>query len=294
VVAEGYAAGYRHLHLTGGEPLLWANLFDLLEDVRKMGYHSVFLNTNGTLLTPAVSRRMAAVGPLALSISLEASEGLHDRIRGAGAWSRGLSGLRSALAAGLDTLVFTTAFRRALPLVPRFAAETFAAFPGITGIVLIQLVGATRHQTGLSAELLGPEDFLGMVRSVALLNLYGYPVDILYSPLAHVAARRLNMPWIPRSRPLVRNGHLMIRADGTLAFAHSEKGCAGTYRPGMIQRVLASDAHSGALAPDGAVCPSCRFVDLCRSNGMNRPIYREMDEISKTPYCVRVMELSSI
>ncbi|MGD9331600.1 MAG: radical SAM protein, partial [Desulfobacterales bacterium] len=59
VCVEGYAAGYRHLHLTGGEPLLWEGLSDLLDVVFSLGYRSVFLNTNGILITDRVARRLA-------------------------------------------------------------------------------------------------------------------------------------------------------------------------------------------------------------------------------------------
>ena len=31
IIAEGLQASYRQLHITGGEPLLWEGLFDVLE-----------------------------------------------------------------------------------------------------------------------------------------------------------------------------------------------------------------------------------------------------------------------
>ena len=50
ILHEGYETGYRHLHLTGGEPLLWKGLMDILERAFGMGYETAFLNTNGTVL----------------------------------------------------------------------------------------------------------------------------------------------------------------------------------------------------------------------------------------------------
>ena len=59
IICEGYTAGYRHLHITGGEPLLWKGLFAVLEYGLKLGYIAVFMNTNGTLLTKDTARRLA-------------------------------------------------------------------------------------------------------------------------------------------------------------------------------------------------------------------------------------------
>jgi len=290
MVTEGYAAGYRHLHLTGGEPLLWDGLFDVLDHVDDVGYHTVFLNTNGTLLTAAISGRLAEFDGLSISISLEATEDLHDRMRGAGAWQSAASGIETALKAGIETFIFTTAFKSSLSRLPRFTAEMYERFPETMGIVLIQLIRVAHSDFDLSAELLDPDDFLKMVRAVSLLNCYGLKIDVLYSPLAHVTAKRLNMPWIPRSRPRHRKGRLMIRANGDMTFSHSAGDRTATYRPGMIYRVLSSDAYGKFTAPDETTCPSCGFAELCRENGMVRPTGRDMGPHAETPYCIRVLE----
>jgi MoaA/NifB/PqqE/SkfB family radical SAM enzyme len=98
---EGFAAGFRHLHLTGGEPLLWSGLFGLLETAFDLGYATVFLNTNGLLLTEAVAGRLATYPGLGISVSLQGPAALHDAMRGAGAYRRAAAGIRRALAAGL-------------------------------------------------------------------------------------------------------------------------------------------------------------------------------------------------
>ncbi len=37
IIVEGDDAGYRHLHITGGEPLLWEGLFETLDHGFKVG-----------------------------------------------------------------------------------------------------------------------------------------------------------------------------------------------------------------------------------------------------------------
>ena len=61
IIREGYTARYRRLHITGGEPLLWKGLFAVLAFGFKLGYKAVFLNTNGTILTKDIARRLAGI-----------------------------------------------------------------------------------------------------------------------------------------------------------------------------------------------------------------------------------------
>ncbi len=110
ISAEGYHTGYRHLHVTGGEPLLWEGLFDLLDHAFKLGYETVFLNTNGTLLTGYVNRRLAEYSGLTISVSLQGPEALHDRIRGVGSYRRTIQGIEKALDEGSGIIIFTTIY----------------------------------------------------------------------------------------------------------------------------------------------------------------------------------------
>ena len=85
MVTEAYEAGYKRLHITGGEPLLWNGLLDILDYALALGYRTAFLNTNGTLLSCAVGRKLTATHQgLVISISLHGPRQLHDLVRGKG------------------------------------------------------------------------------------------------------------------------------------------------------------------------------------------------------------------
>ncbi len=292
ICAEGYAAGYRHLHLTGGEPLLWEGLFRLLEDVFESGYQSVFLNTNGTLITKAVARRLSRYPQLGVSISLQGDAATHDRFRGPGAYDQTRRGMAAALDAGLDVTVFTAIGRSMLVDLAFFATALYQKFAGIKCLTLIQMLQVRSEAGDLSSELLDPEDFLHLVRTVALLNCYGLKTDVLNDPLVNVVAKRLQMPWIPRSQPLRRSQRIMIRANGDITLAHSTGDTFGRYQPGMIPRVLASTRYRRAVAADDQICPACRFEAHCRPAGMLRPSDRRLDLNPATPYCQKVLALA--
>jgi len=288
-VREGYGSAYRRLHITGGEPLLWDGLFAALDDAFGIGYRKITLNTNGRFLTADVAARLAAYPGLSISVSLEGREGLHDRIRGAGSYQRTVAGIDNALAAGVDLAIFSVAGRSLLSVLPHFVDETYRRFPGIHYLTLIQLIAATDNGFALQEELLGPEEFIQLVQTVGLLNLAGLGTNLKNSPLARVVAKLMDMPWVPPSYPLYREGSIIIMADGNIHLAHSQRHSLGQYAPGMIEQVLSSDEYRRAVAPDRAICPACKYADLCRENGMLRPAAPHMDLRPEVPYCRRVL-----
>ncbi len=287
--AEGHALGYRHLHLTGGEPLLWPGLFELLAAVFAHGCRSVFLNSNGTLFTPQTVRRLARHEDLAVSVSLQGRATQHDRVRGSGSFRQARRGIRAALDAGLDVTIFMVVGKRLLTGLAALASRTYEEFAGITRLTLIQMIRVREDRHDASSQLLDPDDFLRLVRTVASLNLFGIKTDVLNNPLVNVAADLLQMPWIPPSQPLHRPGRLMIRANGNITLAHSTWESYGHYQPGMLGRVLASRQYRRAVAADVEICPACRFVDHCRSHGMLRPSDARVNLLPGKLYCREVL-----
>jgi MoaA/NifB/PqqE/SkfB family radical SAM enzyme len=289
ILREAYETGYRHLHLTGGEPLLWEGLTDTLDTVFGMGYQTVFLNTNGTLLRKPDAISFAGYDGLSLSVSLQGPIRLHDRIRGKGSYDRATRGVDHALNAGVPVHLFTTIGRTLLPDLPQFANELINAFPRIEQLTLIQMIRVPNDALDLSKEVLRPEDFLRLVRMISLLNLFGLRVDLLNNPLATVVSRVLQMPWVPPSPPLYRPGSIMITVDLQLALSHSSGKTFGRYERGMIRKILGYKSYRRATAPDRATCPKCRQFVLCRSGGMVRPSEWYRDMHAEVPYCKRVM-----
>jgi MoaA/NifB/PqqE/SkfB family radical SAM enzyme len=293
MVREGYEAGYRRLHLTGGEPLLWEGLTDILDYAFALGYEAAFLNTNGTLLTPSVSRRLAGYNGLSLSVSLQGLRRQHDRIRGKGSYDRAQKGIHHALSAGLPIHIFTTVSRSLIPDLPRFAEKLFATLPGIEQLTFIQLIRVSQDVFDLSKEVLRPDDFLRLVRMISLLNLYGLKVDLLNNPLAAVASRALKMPWVSRSPPLYRPGSVMITAERRITLAHSTTDHFGIYKPGILSKIINSADYCCAVSRDRLVCRNCIYSRICRIEGMVRPSEWYRDMFPQVPYCKRVLAKAS-
>ncbi|MGA8052217.1 MAG: heme d1 biosynthesis radical SAM protein NirJ [Burkholderiales bacterium] len=82
------------LILSGGEPLLRPDLFEIAARAKDMGFY-VGLSTNGTLIDAPMARRIGALGFDYVGISLDGLRATHDRFRRKeGAFDASLAGLR--------------------------------------------------------------------------------------------------------------------------------------------------------------------------------------------------------
>jgi heme d1 biosynthesis radical SAM protein NirJ len=89
------------LILSGGEPLLRPDIFDISRRAKAMGFY-VGLSSNGALVDAGNIGEIAAIGYDYVGISLDGIGATHDRFRGrAGAFEASLGGVRLCLAAGI-------------------------------------------------------------------------------------------------------------------------------------------------------------------------------------------------
>lgn len=95
-VLEDLAAfGVAALILSGGEPLLRADLFEVAAKARSSGLRYLGLSTNGTAIDTPMADRIARAGFDYVGISLDGRPETHDRVRRrAGAYELALRGLR--------------------------------------------------------------------------------------------------------------------------------------------------------------------------------------------------------
>jgi heme d1 biosynthesis radical SAM protein NirJ len=96
VLGDLKAARVPALILSGGEPLLRPDLFDIAARAKHLGFY-LGLSTNGTLIDQPLARRIAAAGFDYVGISLDGLAATHDVFRRKrGAFDAALNGLRLA------------------------------------------------------------------------------------------------------------------------------------------------------------------------------------------------------
>ena len=105
--AEVAGMGCFRLGLTGGEPLLRRDLFDIIDSATARGLHPC-LTTNALLLTESRAREFGARELVWLNVSLEgATAASNDAVRGAGTFDRVMEKLEILSRHARFTLAFT-------------------------------------------------------------------------------------------------------------------------------------------------------------------------------------------
>lgn len=94
-------------NLTGGEPFLRADLFEIIEIIRKRGFET-YLLSNGTLISEEQASALARLGLKGVQVSMEGIEKTHDSIRGKGSFALALKGIGNLLHAGITVTVNAT------------------------------------------------------------------------------------------------------------------------------------------------------------------------------------------
>lgn len=145
------------LIMTGGEPLLRADFFELARYGKAAGLR-VVLATNGVMVTPELARGIAEVGIARVSVSLDGpTPADHDAFRKVeGAFAASVTGIGNLRSAGVSVQINTTLTRRnrlqlptMMDLAERMDADAFHVF----------LLVPTGRAKGMSGEEMGPEEY---------------------------------------------------------------------------------------------------------------------------------------
>lgn len=94
-------------NITGGEPFLRQDLFEIIEDIGKKGF-GMFLLTNGTLVTEERAVAVAGRGVKGVQVSMEGPEKIHDTIRGMGSFRSSVEGIKHLIDAGIPVTLNAT------------------------------------------------------------------------------------------------------------------------------------------------------------------------------------------
>lgn len=110
---EGRQGTIGHINVTGGEPFLRDDFFDLLEEfLRNKKFFSFGILTNGTLIDRKTAKKLKKFRPGFVQVSIEGTEATHDQIRGKENYRRVVLALKNLIREGIRTVVSFTAHAR--------------------------------------------------------------------------------------------------------------------------------------------------------------------------------------
>ncbi len=163
VVRVAAGMGFRKFRLTGGEPLLRAELPDIVCAMATLpGVEHIGLSTNGTKLA-ALAAPLRTAGLGTVNVSLDAlTPALYRRITG-GNINPVLAGIRTALAAGFERVKLNCVLMRGVNEAEIWPLALFAAEHGLP-LRLIELMPVT------TTEVLTERNFMAVGEAMELLR----------------------------------------------------------------------------------------------------------------------------
>jgi MoaA/NifB/PqqE/SkfB family radical SAM enzyme len=250
---DAWALGYRQLAVSGGEPLVYGPLRELLQHARGLGFLNT-LTTNAMLATPA---RWAPLAPWVdgVAVSIDGTPAEHDALRGQrGAFDKALAGIATLRDSGVPFgLIFTlTQFNvDSLEAVVRLAARQ-----GARSVQVHPLSPSGRAaQTLADACPDGMELLAALAEAARLASELG--VAVLTDVVGGEQLQRYRRHLVPR-RPVAALCEvapvLVVQADGSvLPLTHEvDAGLAlGSLRSGRLDALSAhwlACGHGNALA----------------------------------------------
>lgn len=275
-----------NLILSGGEPLLRQDLFDIVEYAKKKNLF-VGITTNGTLIGPQQASKLKNSGVDYVQISIESTvETEHDALRGKGTFKKCLEAVRLLKEQGYrkDQLYITaTSTRKNITGLKQYAE--FAERLGVMhGTSFFQPVGrGHRNKASLTCSQQDMLDFI--------LCKMKEKKETIASTCADIPANQVADALIPRIINCCGMGQktLGIKEDGTVVPCHLFFSCTeyelGNILDDNIFDKLFSFANSLPSVDDIEECKDCNVRYFC-ANGCWAHSYWEYGHIErKSPYC---------
>jgi radical SAM protein with 4Fe4S-binding SPASM domain len=160
------------IHFTGGEPLLYKGLWDVIADSKAKGY-GVAMMTNGCLVTRDSAKRASLLGISDIQVSLEGPPGLHASIRGRGSFNGAAKGVEHLVAEGNRVSANVTLSRLNVDKIEE-TVEVAKAM-GFYGIGFSRMVPCGRGKTLLDS-LLTPQELKSAYQKILSLNTPSFEV----------------------------------------------------------------------------------------------------------------------
>ncbi len=160
------------IHFTGGEPLLYKGLWDVIA-YAKANRYGVAMMTNGSFITRDSAKRASLLGISDIQVSLEGPPELHASIRGRGSFDAAAKGVEHLVAEGNRVSANVTLTRLNVGKIEE-TVEVARAM-GFYGIGFSRMVPCGRGKALLDS-LLTPQELKSAYQKILSLNTPSFEV----------------------------------------------------------------------------------------------------------------------
>jgi radical SAM protein with 4Fe4S-binding SPASM domain len=277
LVAQMAALGVVEVSLIGGEAYLRDDWLMIVRAIRDAGMRCS-MTTGGRGVTAELARAAAEAGLQISSVSIDGTEGTHDRLRGvSGAYRSALAAAAHLKAAGVTVGVNTQINRLSMGELPE-VLETIVALGGRAW--QIQLTVAMGRAGDDADLLLQPEDLLELFPLLAKLKARCDEARIALWPGNNVGYFG---PYESVLRGHMQRGHMAscgagcttlgIEADGAIKGCpslHTVSWTGGNIRDASLRDIWERSAplrymRDRTVDDLWGYCRSCYYADVCRA-----------------------------
>ena len=162
------------LCITGGEPLLRKELFEIMSYAHKLGY-TWGMTSNGTLITRETAKKLKEAGMNTISVSIDGLEETHDSFRRTpGGFRKAVEGVKNLLEQDFEAVQVTTVVTKKnidqldelFELMTELDVDSWR-------VINIEPIG---RALSLDGYTLSPEEYRRMFDYIAEKRREGYPV----------------------------------------------------------------------------------------------------------------------
>ncbi|MFQ5873029.1 MAG: radical SAM protein [Dehalococcoidia bacterium] len=263
LVGQMAEVGTEMLILTGGEPLLRRDIFDLAKCASRKGI-AVVMGSNGTLITEKVAHRLADSGVMSVGISLDSVDSAdHDSFRGLpGAWAKAVKGIEMCQAVGVRVLLQTTVTswnRAQLAQLLEFACEK--RVEGVTFYFLV-CTGRGEELTDITPDQY--EQTLSYL--VDAQNFYqGMMIRARCAPHVRRIASQKGSALLGSAGCMAATGYCRITSDGDVTPCPYLPLVAGNVRKKNLRQIWGGSPLFQAFRRPELTgrCGACEFREAC-------------------------------
>jgi len=282
------------MNITGGEPFLRHDLFDILEAVKSRGF-DIYILTNGTLVDRIRAERLAELGVNGVQVSIEGPEDVHNAIRGDGSFASAAEGIERLVDCGLEVTLNVTLSRLNAGHLKSVVA--FGSHIGAKRIGFSRLVPSGKGRAMLSEMLSGDElvplyTYLFSREITAVEIVTGDPIAVQLRKCLSSPDNGADAGAVALSGCAAALSGLTIQTNGNILPCRRLPLTLGNIRKDSLREVWAASPVLEALrdrrsykgkcgtCPRWALCRGCRAIAYAWSRSKG-----EEDFLSDDPQC---------
>lgn len=280
-------AGFKIMVLSGGEPLMREDIYELCAHGTQQGLR-VVLGTNGTLITPEVVKRLKAAGVARVGISLDDIDpAVHDEWRQMpGAWETSVQGMKYCREGGLPFQIHTTVTERNEPIITQMT--DLAVELGAAGHHIFFLVPAGRG-VDIETETLKARDYERLLNRI-LDKQRDVEIELkpTCAPQFMRIAKRKNIPMRYTKGCLAGTSYCVIIPNGDVQPCPYLQLKVGNVRETPFSEIWANNPvfqEFRTQKPSGR-CHDCDCESICGGCRARAYYYSGGDYMAEEPWCL--------